>query len=69
MSSKTEKFVLYSVQGTLEILLRVHNSKASATDHIFCIHQILEKNGNTMKQFISCLDLKNAHDSVRREVL
>jgi len=27
----------------------------STTDHIFCIRQILEKNGNTMKQCISCL--------------
>jgi len=27
----------------------------STIDHIFCIHQILEKNGNTMKQCISSL--------------
>ena len=27
----------------------------STTDHIFCIRQILEKNGNMMKQCISCL--------------
>ena len=27
----------------------------STTDHIFCIRQILEKNGNTMKQCISFL--------------
>jgi len=27
----------------------------STTDHIFCIRQILEKNGNTMKQCTSCL--------------
>ena len=26
----------------------------SATDHIHCIRQILEKNGNTMKQCITC---------------
>jgi len=28
---------------------------SSTTDHIFCIRQILEKNGNTMKQCISSL--------------
>jgi len=27
----------------------------STTDHVFCIRQILEKNGNTTKQCISCL--------------
>ena len=27
----------------------------STTDHIFCIRQTLEKNGNTMKQCISSL--------------
>jgi len=27
----------------------------STIDHIFCIRQILEKNGNTMKKFITCL--------------
>jgi hypothetical protein len=29
MSSKTEKFVLFSVQGTRKILLHIHSSKAS----------------------------------------
>jgi len=29
----------------------------------------LRKNGNTMKQCISSIDLKKAYDSVRREVL
>jgi len=27
----------------------------STTDHIFCLRQILEKNGNTLKQYISTL--------------
>ena len=38
----------------------------STTDHIFCICQILEKNGNTMKQ---CINFKKAYDSIRKEVL
>ena len=29
--------------------------KKSTTDHLFCIRQMLEKNGNTMKQCISSL--------------
>jgi len=42
----------------------------SATDHVFCIHQILEKkleyNEAVLQLFI---DFKKAYDSVRREVL
>jgi hypothetical protein len=30
-------------------------SNRANTDHIFCIRQILEKNGNTMRQCISSL--------------
>ena len=42
----------------------------STTVHIFCTHQIPEKNGNTMKQCISYFtDFKKAYDSGRREVL
>jgi hypothetical protein len=33
-SSKTERFILFSVQGTRKILLHIHTSKASATHHI-----------------------------------
>jgi hypothetical protein len=33
---------------------------------VFFIHQILEKNGNTMRLFV---DFTKAYDSVRREVL
>ena len=39
----------------------------STTDHIFCIRQILEKNGNKKKQLF--IDFKKVYDSVRREVL
>ena len=53
-------------------LLGVHHCglrlSRSSTDHIFCVRQILEKNGNMMKQFIS-QTLRKDYDSVRREVL
>jgi sorting nexin-29 len=41
----------------------------STTDEIFCIRQILEKNGSTMRQYILFINFKKAYDSVRREVL
>ena len=42
-------------------------SNGSITDHIFWICQVLEKNkGTTMRQ---CIEFKEAHDSVRCEVL
>jgi len=42
----------------------------STADHIYYIRQILQKNGNTMKQCIgSFVDSRKAYDSVRREVL
>jgi hypothetical protein len=43
----------------------------STTDHIYCIRQILEKNGNKTKKCICCLyvDFKKGYDSVKREVL
>ena len=43
----------------------VFHPNRSSADHIFCIHQILDKNGNTVKQCFS----KKANDSVRREVV
>jgi len=70
MPSKTERFVHFSVQETRKILLHIHSSKASATDLIFYIQQILEKkweyNEAVHQLFI---DFKTAYDSVRREVL
>ena len=40
----------------------------STIDHVFCIRQILEKNGNEeVHQLL--IDFKKAYDSVRREVL
>jgi len=42
----------------------------SATDHIFCIHQIFEKNweyNEGVHQLF--IEFKKAYDSVRREVL
>jgi len=42
----------------------------SITDHIFCIHQILEKKweyNEALHQLF--IDFKTAYDSVRREVL
>jgi len=44
--------------------------KRSATDHIFCIHQILEKKweySESLHQLF--IDFKKAYDSVRKEVL
>jgi hypothetical protein len=46
----------------------------SVTDQLLirflCIHQILEENWGTMRQYISySLDFKKAYDSVRKEVL
>ena len=42
----------------------------STADHIFCVHQILAKNWNTMKQCIIYLQTsRKAYDSVKREVL
>jgi hypothetical protein len=38
------------------------------TEQIFCIRQILEKKGSTVRQYIF-IDFKKACDSVRREVL
>jgi len=38
----------------------------STTDHIFCIRQILQWNGNTVPLLF--MDLKKAYDWVRREV-
>ena len=39
----------------------------STTDYIFCIRHILEKNRNAIKQLF--VNLKNAYDSIEREVL
>ena len=42
----------------------------STTDHYSAFIKYLKKNGNKMKQCISCfIDFKKAYDSVRREVL
>jgi hypothetical protein len=45
------------------------DTKGSTIDHIFCISQILGKNGNTVKRCINCIGFKKAYESVRREVL
>jgi len=42
----------------------------STTDHIFCIHQILEKKGEYNEAVHQLfIDFKKAYDSVRRKVL
>jgi hypothetical protein len=35
------------------IVTAVKTSNLTTTDHVFCIHQILEENGNIMRQYIS----------------
>ena len=52
------------------ILLEIISVDFDVTDHIFCIHQILEKKweySETVHQLF--IDFKEAYDSVRREVL
>jgi hypothetical protein len=44
-----------------------HNS--STIDHIFCIHQLLEKNMGIQRSSASAIYRLEIHDSVRREVL
>jgi hypothetical protein len=41
----------------------------STSDHIFCIRQKIDKNGNTKKQCQLFIDFKKAYDSIRTEVL
>jgi hypothetical protein len=52
------------------ILLEIINVDFDAIDHIFCVHQILEEKweySETIHQLF--IDVKEAYDSVRREVL
>jgi hypothetical protein len=67
------KFLLSRTTPCAEEIIGDHQcgfrSNRSTTDHIFCIRQILEKNGNKAKQCVSFLDFKKAYDSVKREVL
>jgi hypothetical protein len=41
----------------------------STTDYIFCIRQILEKNGSLMGQYTLFMDFEKVCDSVSEEVL
>jgi len=46
------------------------DAKRSATDHIFCIRHILEKNGNKSKQRnFPFIRLQESYDLVRKDVL
>jgi hypothetical protein len=54
----------------LLVIISVGFDITSSTDHIFCIHQILEEKweySETVHQLF--IDFKKAYDSVRREVL
>jgi hypothetical protein len=54
-------------------LLEIINVDSDVTGRLLITYsafvKYLKKNGNTMKQCISCLDFKKAYDLIRREVL
>jgi hypothetical protein len=54
-------------------VMRIFSVDSDSTGQLLIIYSAfitnLRKNGNTMKQCISSIDLKKAYDSVRREVL
>jgi hypothetical protein len=69
-------FILLSVERLspyIDEIIRDHQCgfrcNRSTTDQIFCIRQILEKNGSTMRVHQLFIDFKKAYDSVRGEVL
>jgi len=52
------------------VIVEAYHCNTSATDHIFCIHHILDKKweyNEAVHQIF--IDFKQAYDSVRREVL
>jgi hypothetical protein len=60
--------LLLKLSQYIDEIIRYHQcgfrSNRSVADHIFCIYQILDKNGSIMRQYMLFIDFKKAYDLV-----